>query len=73
MGQTSNKYPKYTGSYNCINTGFTLFLWCTDNQIFLPTVHRCARESFAKNVVNQDVQNAKTDLYHAAAILSQEI
>ena len=25
----------------------SLFLWCTHNQIFLPTVHRCALESFA--------------------------
>ena len=42
---------------------------------FLPMVHRCARAWASPKmfVVNQDVKNAKIDLCHAAAILSQEI
>ena len=52
-------------------------LYFSDAQITKFSYPRCtaARASALPKmfVVNQDVQNAKIDLYHAAAILSQEI
>ena len=52
-------------------------LYFSDAQITKFSLPRCTAarpRALPKMVVaNQDVQNAKIDLYHAAAILSQEI